>query len=213
MASIPNIEYKGNFSKCVGARDDKLDFITFYKPKEYFDTSENYTSFIKACEKMVRGHEDYTNYKDWLMRVMGLNFCQVSTEIYDTDAEIEMHHGPLFTLYDYCTIILNKQVSCNQKVTTFSVADEVLDEHFALRVQTVMLAVTNHEAVHNRDIWLNIKQGFGDISGFIEKYKDYLTDEQKYRIHKYVSLCEVNDSFDNNIFDVEKIRKVLRLPS
>ena len=62
-------------------------------------------------------------------------------------------------------------------------------------------------------IWLNIKQGFGDISGFIEKYKDYLTDEQKYRIHKYVSLCEVNDSFDNNIFDVEKIRKVLRLPS
>ena len=59
MASIPNIEYKGNFSKCVGARDDKLDFITFYKPKEYFYTSENYTSFIKTFKKFFHLSGNY----------------------------------------------------------------------------------------------------------------------------------------------------------
>jgi hypothetical protein len=74
-----------------------------------------------------------------------------------------------------------------------------------------MLAITNHEAVHNRDIFLNIKQGFGDVSGFIEKYQKYLNDNQKYRIWKYLDLCESTDSFDNNIFDVEKVKKLVKL--
>lgn len=209
--NLPNIEYKGEFSKCVQAKDDPFEFITFYKPKEYFYMPDDFTKFAKDTEKLVRKHEDYSIYKDWLMHTVGLNFCQVSTDIYDTDATIEMHHGPLFTLFDYVSIILAKKIACNEKITTFRVADEVLQEHFELRVQTVMLAVTNHEAVHNRDIWLNIKQGFGDIAGFIERYKPYLSDEQKYRIAKYISLCETNDSFDNFIFDTERVKKVLRV--
>lgn len=208
--NLPNITYKGRFSKCVGAKDDPSDFIVFFKPKDFFIMSDEYTRFVKDVEKTVRKHEDYKIYKDWLMNTMGLNFCQVSTDIYDTDATIEMHHGPLFSLFDYASIILNKKIAKGEKITTFRVADEVLQEHFDLRVQTVMLAITNHEAVHNRDIWLNIKQGFGDIAGFIDKYKNYLTDEQKYRIAKYISLCETNDSFDNFIFDTEKVKKVLR---
>lgn len=211
MANIPNIEYKGNFSKCVGARDSNEEIISFYKPKEYFYTTENYTKFIKSCEKTIRKHQDYTRYKDWLMTKMGLNFCQVSRDIVDTDGSvtIEMHHGPLLTLFDYVSIITNKKVTNGEKVTTFRVADEVLEEHYALRVQTVMLALTNHEAVHNRDIWLNIKQGFGNLGEFIEKYAAYFTPEQKYRIAKYISICEQSDSFDIGIFDVDKVQKVI----
>ena len=99
--NLPNITYKGRFSKCVGAKDDPSDFIVFFKPKDFFIMSDEYTRFVKDVEKTVRKHEDYKIYKDWLMNTMGLNFCQVSTDIYDTDATIEMHPGPLFSLFDF----------------------------------------------------------------------------------------------------------------
>ena len=72
-----------------------------------------------------------------------------------------------------------------------------------------MLAKTNHESVHNRDIFLNIKQGFGHLDQFIEKYADHLTLEQKYRIAKYIEICECTDSFDNYIFDNAKVKKIV----
>ena len=119
-----------------------------------------------------------------------------------------MHNGPLFTLYDYVSVILNKYIDNNIPITTFSIADEVIEEHFQLRVQCVMLSKTNHEAVHNGDIFLNLKQGIGNVSEFIKKYADYLTDEQKYRIARYIAMCKDTNSFDNGILDVEGISKM-----
>lgn len=71
-----------------------------------------------------------------------------------------------------------------------------------------MLSKTNHEAVHNGDIFLNLKQGIGNVSEFIKKYADYLTDEQKYRIARYIAMCKDTNSFDNGILDVEGISKM-----
>lgn len=210
MAGLPNIRYTGEFEKYIEAADDKNDCISFYKPAEYFGFSEQYTAFVKACEKTVRTAPDYKEFINYVTNIVGLNFCQVSSQIFSTDATIEMHHGPLFTLWDYVSIILNAEVDLGHNITTFRIADKVLQEHFDLHVQVVMLAITNHEAVHNRDIFLNIKQGFGDIGAFIEKYKNFMNDNQKYRIMKYISLCQSTDSFDNNLFDLEKIQSVMK---
>ena len=212
MIGIPNIKYCGNYSKEMQAYDCKYENISFYKPNDFFLTSENRNKFIKACENAVRKHEDYKRYINYVMDTVGINFCQVSSNIYsDVDAEVQMHHGPLFTLYDYVAVVLENFMKNNKKINTFRIADQVLQEHYDLNVQIVMLTVTNHEAVHNRDIFLNIKQGFGDISGFIERYRNDLTDDQKYRIYKYIKLCESTDSFDNNIFDVEKVKKMIKI--
>ena len=211
MIGIPNITYCGNYSKEVQASDCDYSNISFYKPNDFFLTAENRTKFIKACEDATRKHEDYARFVNYITDTIGINFCQVSSQIYGTDATIEMHHGPLFTLFDYVAVVLEHFMKNGMKINTFRIADRVLQEHYDLHVQVVMLAITNHEAVHNRDIFLNIRQGFGDISGFIEKYKDDLTDNQKYRIHKYISICETTDSFDNNIFDIERVKKMVKL--
>lgn len=212
MIGIPNIKYCGNYSKEIQAEDCMFDNITMYKPNDFFLLSENRNKFIKACERMCRNDEDYSHFVNYIINVIGIDFCQVSSEIYgEKGIDIEMHHGPLFTLYDYASIILEEFIRNNKRITTFRIVDQLLQEHYDLHVQVVMLAVTNHEAVHNRDIFLNIKQGFGDISGFIEKYKEYLNDNQKYRIKKYLDLCETTDSFDNNIFDTEKVKKLVTL--
>lgn len=210
MAKLPNIEYAGDFAKYVEAADSNYDCISFYKPAEYFSVSENYTKFIKACEKTVRTTPDYKAFIDYVKSVIGLDFCQVSSQIYSCDATIEMHHGPLLTLWDYVSVILNHDLEKGYKISTFRIADKVIQEHFDLHVQVVMLAKTNHEAVHNRDIFLNVRQGFGDVGAFIDKYQKYFSESLKYRIMKYLDICKDTDSFDNNLFDTEKVEKVIR---
>lgn len=209
MASLPNIKYIGDFNKAVIAKDDPFECITFNEPKDYFEMTENYNEFVKECEKMCRRHEDYKHYVDYVERIIGIDYCQVNPNIHKGDATLELHHGPLFTLYDYVSVVLNYFLDMGRPINTFDVVDQVLQEHYDLHVQTVMLAKTNHEAVHNRDIFLNIRQGFGHLDQFIEKYIDHFFPEQRYRIAKYIEICETTDSFDNFLFDNEKVKKIV----
>lgn len=207
----PNIIYKRDVSKYIEAEDDPYDCISLYKDIEYFSDDVTYTSFIKACEKLVRKSDDYNWFLSQIKNTYGLDFCQACSKLTGKDVTIEMHHGPIFTLYDIVEVVLQKFIKRGYKINTMRVADVVLQEHFDLNVQIVMLAVTFHEAVHNKDIFLNLKQGFGDSAAFIEKYASYLEDNQKYKIYNYINLCKGNDSFDKGILDVEKIRKMVQL--
>lgn len=209
--SIPNIKYKGNYSKEVQNESDKYDSICLFKDIEYFDDVKPLTNFIKDCERTIRSSKEYRVFEGWVSRVLGIDFCQVNPDITSSDATIEMHHGPLFTLYDYVSVILAHYLKYNKKITSFRITDTVLQEHFDLRVQVVMLTITNHEAVHNKDIFLNVKQGIGDISSFIEKYSDCLSNDYKYRIYRYIELCKESPSFDNGILDIEKVSKMIEI--
>ena len=207
----PNIIYKRDVSKYIEAEDDPYDCISLYKDIEYFQDDVTYTSFIKACERMVRKSDDYNWFLSQIKNTYGLDFCQVCSKLTGKDVTIEMHHGPIFTLYEIVEVVLQKFIKCGYKINTMRVSDVVLQEHFDLNVQIVMLAVTFHEGVHNKDIFLNLKQGFGDIARFIEKYASYLEDNQKYKIYNYINLCKDNESFDKGILDVEKIRKMVQI--
>ena len=206
-----NIRYTGDVTKFVESKDDATEFISLNKDIDYFQDETFYNRFVKGCEKMVRQSPDYSIFVQWIKKIVGINFCQVSSSIYDTDATIEMHHGPIFTLFDIVSIILNDFIRTNQKINTLRITDKVLDEHFKLRVQVIMLAVTNHEAAHNRDLFLNVRQGIGNISEFIDVYKDSLDDIHKYKIWNYINLCKDNDSFDTGYLDVKHISKVIKL--
>lgn len=73
-----------------------------------------------------------------------------------------------------------------------------------------MLAVTNHEAVTNRDIFLNIRQCIGNVNEFIEKYANAFDDEQKYKVWNYIEYSKHNDTYDTGILDTKNISKMLR---
>lgn len=209
---IPNIKYKGDLCKTIENASDKFETIAFCKDIDFFYEAKSYKDFIKSCEAQVRKSKDYSKFISYIKETLGINFCQISSQIYtEKEVTIEMHHGPLFTLYDYCAVILNKFIEEHKKITTFRIVDKIIDEHYALRVQVVMATITNHEGVHNRDIFLNVKQGIGNISEFINKYSKYLNDDQKYRIYRYIKLCEEVDSFDNGILDIEHIEKLIEI--
>jgi hypothetical protein len=208
---FPNIKYNGDVSKFVEAKDDPDDFIFLNKDSEYFQDENSYVKFVKDCEKVIRTSPDYSVFVRFIKDVLGINFCQVSSKIYDTDATIEMHHGPIFTLYDITSIVLNDFLRTNRKINTGRIANQVLEEHFDLKVQVVMLAVTNHEAAHNRDLFLHVNQGIGDLNGFILKYQNSLDDIHKYKIWNYINMCKNNPSFDRGYLDVDHISKIIKL--
>ena len=206
---LPGITYEGGIERTVSS-DDTGDVIIMYCPTDYFAEKSAYDSFVKDVERMVRTSDDYKVFVKWVKTVLGMNFCQVSNKILDGDATIEMHHGPLFTLYDYVCVILNHFIATGRPISRFLVTAAVLQEHFELRVQVVMLAVTNHEAISNRDLFLNLKQGIGNINEFIKRYAPVFDDEQKYKILNYINFSKSNPTFDTGILDTEKVIAVLK---
>ena len=206
-----NIRYVGDVSKFIEAKDDPYAMICLHKDLDYFQDDTYYSKFVKSCEKSIRNSKDYKVYIAYIKEILGIKFCQVSSHICDDDATIELHHGPIFTLYDVTSVILNYFLKTGKKINTMRITDAVLQEHFELRVQTVMLATTNHEAAHNRDIFLNLRQGVGNLTEFIDMYKDCLDDIQKYKIWNYINMCKANPSFDRGYLDVDHIAKVIKL--
>lgn len=206
-----NIHYVGDVSKFIEAEDDPTVNISLNKDIDYFQDIKIASNFIKGCESKIRTSPDYKIYVGYIKGVIGINFCQACPNIYDTDATVELHHGPIFTLYDITSVILNNRLRTGKKINTPRIVDAVLEEHFDLRVQTVMLAKTNHEAAHNRDLFLHVNQAFGDLNAFIEKYQQDLEDLHKYKIWHYINMCKSNPSFDRGYLDIEHISKIVKL--
>jgi hypothetical protein len=198
---IPGIDVnKPNTNPTIDSEESYYE-IPFYKDADYMFSLENEVAFIKAVERMVRTSKYYSRYIAHLKVDLGLNFCQVKGNISeDEDAGvkdlIEMHHGPIFTLFDVTSIILNYMLIKGMKITTFSVANKVIEEHFKHRVQTVMLCETVHQLVHDNKVFLNYRQGFGDLYSFLEIYYEGLDEIMVNKIIDYIEKCKKYDSND-----------------
>ena len=210
--NLPDIQYTGGTARIIETQSQTGESIQFYKDANYFQDISTYNKFVIQVQKMVYASEEYKNFCGWIRKSLGINFCQVNSSIVENDGvTIEMHHGPIFTLFDYISVMLNSYIDNGIPISTFNIVDEVIEEHYQRRVQVVMLSTTNHEAVHNGDIFLNFKQGIGNFSEFVTRYSKYFTDEQKYRIASYLKLCEDNDSFDTGILDIENVSKMVQV--
>ena len=205
---MPNITYKGNLAKNISADDDYYQEIAYFKTIEDFIDETSYSRFIKAVENMVRTSNDYKAFVDYIKNTLGLDFCQVFSKVYDkVDANVEFHHGPIFTLYDICEVELTKFIKTGQRINTFRVADAVLDLHFNMKVNGVLLSTTVHEMVHNQDIFINLNQAIGDVNAYIEENARYFTPEVKYKLWTYAKMCEDNQSFDKGGLDLAVVKK------
>lgn len=207
---MPNIKYQGNLARNISANDDFYQNISYFKSIEDFVDESQYSKYINAIERLVRTNNDYKVFINYIKSTLGINFCQVMSQIHDSDADIEFHHGPIFTLYDICENELMKFIKTGQRINTFRIADSVLDLHFALKVNGVMLCTTIHEAVHNQDTFINIKQSIGDVNAYIAEYSKYFSPEVKYKIWNYIKLCENNPSFDKGFLDIENVKTYVK---
>lgn len=204
--TLPNISYDTEGSTPTVDSPDSMFVLPFEKGEEYFSNLESKNRFIKGCEKLVRQNDRYSKYIHKLKRKVKLDRCQVLSNLTDKDCTIEMHHGPIFTLYDYCEIVIDYFLERGWKPTTFRIAKVVLDEHWKNRIQVVMLSSTIHKEVHDREIFINMQQAVGDLHGFLSKYK--LNKELREKYNRYVDRSLMLDSTSYAILELnEKIFK------
>lgn len=203
---LPNIDFKGGNKNPVMDSPTEEFEIPFYKDNDYFVSLENFVSFVKAVESLVRRSDDYTRYIKYLREDVGLTKCQVLSNIETEEDEdehihtkIEMHHGPVFTLFDLAAILTDWAIANEKKITTFYIADLLLDEHFNNNVQVVMLSTTIHEQVHEGNVWINLNQAFGNLSAFIDKYMDGLNISHIKKINDYIERSIQHDSYHNGV--------------
>lgn len=197
--SLPDILYMKDKLVPIVDSPKSTYQIPYYKGYDYFANWESYNSFIKDCERLVRQNDRYRKYISYLKKEVKLNHCQVLSNLNDDDCEVEMHHGPIFNLFDYCSIILEYYLIKKIKVTTFRIADTVLSEHQKNHVQIVMLSSTIHQEVHARDIFINYRQAYGDLNAFIRKYGIAFTDEHREKLNRYIDRSIMADSTDNGL--------------
>jgi hypothetical protein len=205
------MEYKikgDNNPKIKSTIDD--DVLKFYLNKNDLSDPDVFENFIKSVEKLVRTDERYKNYISEL-KSRGFN-CDVfqsgiNNEIFPNTA-IEMHHGPMFTLYDICSIVTDHLLNDDQKVSTFKIANIVLHEHEMNNIQIVMgLTSTNHQLVHDGKMFVHIDQSIGDVLTFIKKYKKGIRREHLYTLEEYLNLCKKHKATDNDYLAITKVVK------
>jgi hypothetical protein len=185
-----------------------------YQNKKSLKDLEVYNKFIKKVESMVRKSKEYKQYKDYLMNDIGLDHCMVFPNIKANMGKdkkqkvtIEMHHGPLLTLYDSCCIITDHMLENNIDVTSIRVYKKVLDEHFENNIQVMMMCDLAHKLYHAGRVYINPKQAWGYTPRFLEKYSDGVDAKMAMIINKNLELAEQYNSIDHDgILDVHMTR-------
>jgi len=179
-------------------------YINFNRTEKDFYISDEYIKFIKSVEQLIRKSKEYRGYIAYLKEKIGLKQCSVFSNINDDLAKIEMHHGPIFTLFDYVEIASNASMIKNKKLNSFIVAKEVLQDHYDNIVQVVMISESVHKAIHGKktDIFIPLEMSWGDLVKYIEKYGEFLNSVQVKKINDYMkkyrsSSGKYASSFDN----------------
>ena len=204
---MDNFKFKGDKNPKIKSTTDN-DVLKFYLGKEELSDPDIFEYFIKACETLIRKDERYSNYIHNL-KERGFDKDVIQSGIDNTrfpNTSIEMHHGPMFTLYDVCAIVTDHLLNKDEKVSTFKIAKLVLDEHEKNHIQVVMgLTKTNHQLLHDGKIFVHINQAIGDVLAFIKKYKKGLRREHLYTLEEYLKLCKKFDATDNDYLQIRKV--------
>ena len=190
--TLPNIIYEREDGAATVGSPEALFKLQFEKTAEDMSNLESRNRFIKKTEQLVRRNDRYSKYIYELKTKKGLNHCQVLSHLTDKDCTIEMHHGPIFTLYDICDIMIDHFLRKGWEITTYDIADKVLDEHWANRIQVVMLSTSVHQDVHDREIFISTNQAWGNLTEFLKRYK--LSPELREKYNRYMDRCQVMDS-------------------
>jgi hypothetical protein len=202
--------FKGKSNPKIVSLVDSDVSLKFNLNKRDFNDYDVFCKFVEGVMLLVRKDARYTNYKGVLYR-LGLNRCQYFSGITDEMAPLEMHHGPIFNLFDICSIVTDHLIDEGEEVNTMMVADIVLKEHEKHNIQLVMLCETAHEGADNGSIFLNYKQGFGFLDRFVKKYKKGLRREHLDTLKDYMKLSAKHNATDNGVFEIiERVKKWIK---
>jgi len=204
-----------------GGRDDELYVAadTAFYPEPFMTESivdpEEMVRFVKAVENLVRRSREYEAYVGFLHGGMGMNRCSFLSKIDMTSEEVglEMHHCPL-TLFDICQIVADHRLRRGYKITTMTVADEVLGAHAAGHVGLVPVSKAAHKLIHAGQLVVHPAMVVGDWLQFMRDYPDGVDTTHVEKTMRFSSVTEEQLAASMRVlhFDPSTIRTVEGAP-
>lgn len=179
----------------------KMEDIPEYDIEDYdLMDKKDRANYIKDLEKIVRGSFEYRQFIQYLRENMNMDSCAFLENVSNKETfkvKIELHHTP-FTLYDICTIVLNRRLSLNLPTDIEMVAKEVVGLHYYLFIGLIPLSETVHKLVHNQYLFVPLTNVLGNYPAFVEMYNDYIPPD-------------LLETYENNLEYSEKNREELNL--
>lgn len=179
---------------------DGRDELLFYETAHELSNPENFSSFVKAVESMVRKDQRYKHVKNRLFE-NGFDRCAFYGNLNSDKVTIDMHHGPMFNLYEVVAIITDHFLTLNGKVCVEDIAEEVMQAHLQKKVQLTMLCETAHQLSHDGEIFVHFNNAFGDVNDFLRTYHKGILFEHLETLEKYTRLAREHGATDNNVLE------------
>ena len=206
--NIPGLDSSKNSNGNIVITSNKTDLIVpFYKDESYILDNISFIKFIKNVEMQVRTSKEYRAYIKYLTEELDppLNHCMVFSNITDDVAPIELHHGPIYTLFDYVEIIIGYYIRTKTIFSSSKIFSTVMDEHRFNNIQVVMLCEAVHNSIHNakekEQRFLDYKMAHGNIVEFINKYYLGLSFNHIGKLKRYFETYEKNVNKKDKFFD------------
>ena len=179
----------------LGIKASSTPFASCFYFQDYYDEKE-VKKFIKNVETLIRRSREYNAYIE-LLRTnhTQLNHDNILHNITTSDADLEFHHYP-FTLYEIVEICMNQHILAGTNFTTFSIAKEVMDLHYANIIGLVPLSKTMHELAHDNAIFISTDQVFGNYKKFMKDYNNAISAEKKVKIQDIEAKTKANNPSD-----------------
>lgn len=193
--------------KDIETNDDimviKLEDIPEYDIEDYDLMDEkDREKYLKDLERIVRNSFEYRRFISYLRENMDMDSCAYMENVSNKDnnfkVKIEIHHSP-FTLYDICTIVLNKRLALGLSTNIELVALEVTALHYYLFVGLIPLSKTVHQLVHSQYLFVPVTNVLGNYQAFIDNYYDYISPELLQTFEENLEYSEKLSKQDLNI--------------
>lgn len=191
--------------------------INFNKIANDFTDNLDYINYIKRIEKCVRFSKEYSFYLKYIKNPEGLNFnnCAIHSNIKSDKARLELHHGPIFTLFDCAEITMIKHITEKEKgIRSAFIIQEILNDHRDNLIQFVILCRTCHKSCHPKDkinsLFIPIELAFGDIMKYIDKYSKYITKSHIIKIDKYLNKYKEKNKNPHFVENIIKWRDTIK---
>jgi hypothetical protein len=183
----------------------KFGTISLYD-ENLMDDYKIWSKFIKKIESIVRRSLEQKNYIRYLK-----DECNMNTDIFfrkiqgdkDSSISIELHHYPL-SLYDITEIVAYDMIVNGEEVSTFLIANKVVELHFKNVIGLVPLSITTHQMAHSGRLLIPMSAVFGMVKDFLKEYKRSISSGLLEKIERVINASDLEVK-NANIILKEKI--------
>ncbi|MHA1815364.1 MAG: hypothetical protein ACTSX1_05110 [Candidatus Heimdallarchaeaceae archaeon] len=161
-----------------------------------FDSEASYKKFVRNCEGIIRKSIEYKLWRNYIVDVLKINTCTITHETM-SEVTIEVHHH-IPSLYVLVKSLVNKCIEAGEEFCTFDVCTDAIELHFKNKIGYVTLLRSMHEKFHNGALDIPIEFIKGDFHYFMQKYLDYLDDEDIDKMQYRMAMKEANCNWVRN---------------